>query len=185
MFAETAKGAFEQALELNSQSENIQSWINAVQKAIDSGGDGKFPDGLQVLNQPDKPQREAGQEDGERPTKRVKREGPDTTSSIDITHIPEPEPETRVVFKFILEQSCALCSFPTAECSTSAVLFTRFRKFFELLKRDTVVSVLSCRLGSQEERHYLFEGSEGQFALLLRDAKSFKGELTIEVRRVA
>ena len=187
MFAETAKGAFEQALKLNPGSENIQSWVNAVQKAIDSGEDGKFLDGLQVLNQPDKPQREAGREEGERPTKKVKREGPDTTTSIDATHIhiPEPELETGVVFKFILEQSCALCSFPMAECSTSAALFTKFRKFFELLNKDTVVSVLSCRLGSQDERHYLFEGSEGQFALLLRDAKDFKGELTIEVRRVA
>ena len=112
-------------------------------------------------------------------------EGPDTITSIDIAHIPEPEPETGVVFKFILEQSRALCSFPMAECSTSAALFTKFRKFFELLNKDTVVSALSCQLGSQDERHYLFEGSEGQFALLLRDAKNFKGELTIELRRVA
>ena len=183
MFAETAKGAFEQALKLNPGSENIQSWVNAVQKAIDSGEDGKFLDGLQVLNQPDKPQREAGREEGERPTKKVKREGPDTTTSIDTTH--SPEPETGVVFRFILEQSRALCSFPMSECSTSAALFTKFRMFFELLNKDTVVSVLSCRLGSQDERHYLFEGSEGQFALLLRDTKSFKGGLMIEVRRVA
>lgn len=183
MFAETARGAFEQAHKLNPQSENIQPWIDAVRKTIDSGCDGKFPDGLQVLKQPDKPQR--GAEKEERPAKKARREGPDTTTSIDIAHIPEPEPETRVVFKFILEQSRALCSFPMAECSTSAALFTKFRKFFMLLNKDTVVSVLSCRLGSQDERHYLFEGSEGQFALLLEDAKSFKGKLTIEVRRVA
>lgn len=48
-----------------------------------------------------------------------------------------------------------------------------------------MVSVLSCRLGSQDDRHYLFEGSEGQFALLLKDVKNMGGGLTVEVRRVA
>ena len=186
LLAETARGAFEKALKLNPQSENIQAWINAVREAIDSGRDGEFLDGLQILTLPDEPQggaEEEEEEGGERPTKKVKREGPDTTTSIDTTH--SPEPETGVVFRFILEQSRALCSFPMSECSTSAALFTKFRMFFEMLNKDTVVSVLSCRLGSQDERHYLFEGSEGQFALLLRDTKSFKGGLMIEVRRVA
>lgn len=80
------------------------------------------------------------------------------------------------------------CSFPVAECSTGIDHFTKARKFFRIFNRDAEVSILACRLASQQEQCYLFEGSEGQFELLLTDAdelKSSNPRLTVEVKCVA
>ena len=79
-----------------------------------------------------------------------------------------------VVFKLISEQSDDTRCFPMVECSNSKVLFVKSRKFFRLINPDAEVNILSCRLPFQHERRYLFEGSEGEFSLLLADIQNLK-----------
>lgn len=58
--------------------------------------------------------------------------------------------------------------------------------FFRLLNEKLEIDVLSCRIPSKHERRFLFEGSEGEFNLLLHDVRSLEGvtgkTLIIEVK---
>lgn len=80
--------------------------------------------------------------------------------------------ETEVVFKFISEQPDMACLIPMAECNDRMTLFIKTQKFFQVLDKDVEVSMLSCRLPSQQEQRYLFEGSDGQFELLAKDIRA-------------
>lgn len=80
-----------------------------------------------------------------------------------------------VVFKLISEQTDDTRCFPMVECSSGKMLFAKSRKFFRLINPDAKVDILSCRLPFQHERRYLFEGSEGEFSLLLADIQNSKG----------
>lgn len=64
------------------------------------------------------------------------------------------------------------CLIPMAECSDSKTLSTKARKFCQVFNKDVEVSLLSCRLPSQQEQRCLFEGSDGQFGLLVMDIRA-------------
>ena len=91
-----------------------------------------------------------------------------------------------VAFKLVSELSDATRCFPITECKSSRDLFAKARKFFRLLDGDLEVNFLSCRIPSKHERRYLFEGSQGEFNLLIHDVRNLQGidakTLIIEVK---
>lgn len=96
---------------------------------------------------------ESESEDGEPPAKRTRikteRESPDMSSFLAEL---QPARDVGVVFKFVSQQLEMACSFPVAEFSTSTDLFTKARKSFRVFNRDIEVSILPCRLASQQEQ---------------------------------
>lgn len=91
-----------------------------------------------------------------------------------------------VAFKLVSELSDATRCFPITECKSSRDLFAKARKFFRLLDEKLEVNVLSCRIPSKHERRYLFEGSQGEFNLLVHDVRNLQDvnakTLIIEVK---
>ncbi|THC93764.1 hypothetical protein EYZ11_006741 [Aspergillus tanneri] len=73
----------------------------------------------------------------------------------------------QVVFKLVSYKSGAIRCFPLDECKTGKDLFRKARDFFHLFDRSADVKILSCQIMSQQMQHYLFEGSEGEFSLLV------------------
>ena len=102
-----------------------------------------------------------------RPAKRLKKSNP--------VSLPQPPPPQspanphQVAFKLISEISDATRCFPISECTTGKDLFSKAKKFYQMLDYDLDVTVLSCRIPSKHERRYLFRGSEGEFNMLLHD----------------
>lgn len=122
-----------------------------------------------------------------RPTKRSR----NSTSDAALPHPAAPlkttSPNTKeVAFKLVSELSDATRCFPITECKSSRDLFAKARKFFRLLDEKLDVNVLSCRIPSKHERRYLFEGSQGEFNLLIHDVRNLQGvgakTLIIEVK---
>ncbi|KAK1144777.1 hypothetical protein N8T08_004788 [Aspergillus melleus] len=90
------------------------------------------------------------------------------------------------VFKLVSYKSGAIRCFPLEECKTGKDLFQKARDFFRLFDRKVDVKILSCQISSRPEQHYLFEGSEGEFALLVEQVKGTQagGRCTVEIGHV-
>ncbi|KAE8342821.1 hypothetical protein BDV24DRAFT_129798 [Aspergillus arachidicola] len=93
---------------------------------------------------------------------------------------------SKVVFKLISYKSGSVRCFPLDECRTAKEFFDKARTFFQLFDRKVEVKILSCQIASQTQQQYIFEGSEGEFALLVDQVKSLAGDgaLTVEVSYV-
>lgn len=113
------------------------------------------------------------------PTKRIKVESPSPSPLI------QNGPTGEAMFKLVAEQSNAVSYFPVAECRSSKELFWRAQRFFRVFDGNAEGSLLACQVPGEREQHYLFEGSEGQFHLLVGDASdSTSGRVVIEVKCV-
>ncbi|KAF7587758.1 hypothetical protein BBP40_006803 [Aspergillus hancockii] len=65
--------------------------------------------------------------------------------------------------------------------------FDKARIFFQLFDKNVEVKIFSCQTASQRVQQYIFEGSEGEFALLVDHVKSLKDTnetVTVEVGHV-
>lgn len=90
-----------------------------------------------------------------------------------------------VVFKLVSYKSGALRCFPLEECKSGKELFQKARDFFRLFDRNVDVRILSCQMLSRPEQHYLFEGSEGEFGLLVEQVQGENsGRCTVEVGHI-
>ncbi|KAE8383938.1 hypothetical protein BDV23DRAFT_167845 [Aspergillus alliaceus] len=95
--------------------------------------------------------------------------------------------ESKVIFKLVSYKSGAIRRFPLEECKTGKEFFNKARTFFQLFDRNAEVKILSCQIASQRVQQFIFEGSEGEFTLLVEQVKSLKdtsGVLTVEVGHV-
>ncbi|KAI9037083.1 uncharacterized protein KD926_000869 [Aspergillus affinis] len=90
------------------------------------------------------------------------------------------------VFKLVSYKSGAVRCFPLDECRKGKDLFQKARDFFRLFDRNVEVKILSCQISSRPEQHYLFEGSEGEFTLLVEQVKGSPagGRCTVEIGHV-
>ncbi|KAB8221177.1 hypothetical protein BDV33DRAFT_170846 [Aspergillus novoparasiticus] len=117
-------------------------------------------------------------------------EEPEPTSVPKRRRMNEPSEPTyrnsKVVFKLISYKSGSVRCFPLDECRTAKEFFDKARTFFQLFDRKVEVKILSCQIASQTQQQYIFEGSEGEFALLVDQVKSLAGDgaLTVEVSYV-
>ncbi|KAE8355110.1 hypothetical protein BDV28DRAFT_146401 [Aspergillus coremiiformis] len=95
--------------------------------------------------------------------------------------------DSKVIFKLVSYKSGAIRCFPLEECKTGKELFDKAQNFFRLFDRKAEVKILSCQITSQSEQQYVFEGSEGEFSLLVKRVKSLIDTdevFTIEVGHV-
>lgn len=110
------------------------------------------------------------------------------TKDVNTPSISADSTQVAIAFKLVSDQSDNTRCFPASECSTSRILFAKSRMFFRLIDAAAVASILSCRLPFQHERRHLFEGSEGEFAMLLADVRKLdsRGEdnLIVEIKCV-
>lgn len=117
------------------------------------------------------------------PAKKIK-SAPDSP----ISQSPQ-SPGTAVIFKLVSYKSGSIRCFPLEECKTGKDLFQKARDFFRLFDRNVDVKILCCQISSRPEQHYLFEGSEGEFSLLVEQVKKSRsqagdGRCIIEVGHV-
>ncbi|OGM47848.1 hypothetical protein ABOM_003265 [Aspergillus bombycis] len=128
----------------------------------------------------------------------------DTSGSSESSEDDEPEPtsvskrrrlnepsepthqDAKVVFKLFSYKSGAVRCFPLDECQTGKEFFDKARTFFQLFDKHAEVKILSCQIASQPLQQYVFEGSEGEFNLLVDQAKSLvrDGLVIVEVSHV-
>lgn len=98
-----------------------------------------------------------------------------------------PQSAGDIIFKLISEYSGATRCFPSKECSSGKDLFRKAQEFFQLLEKGKVKALI-CQIPSQREQRYLFDGSEGEFNLLIDDFKLLKSTnnrtLTVEFKIV-
>ncbi|KAL2867037.1 uncharacterized protein BJX67DRAFT_111603 [Aspergillus lucknowensis] len=94
-------------------------------------------------------------------------------------------PELRFKLTFFKFRVQNVREFPVDECRTGQELFKKARDFFSIFDSSLQVQVLSCQIASRPDQHYIFAGSEGEFNLLVRQARDIASELgkplTIEV----
>ncbi|EAW09309.1 uncharacterized protein ACLA_035120 [Aspergillus clavatus NRRL 1] len=101
---------------------------------------------------------------------------------------PRTTNSAKVTVKLVSYKSGAIRAFPLKECKTGKDLFHKAQTFFRLFDRDVEVKILSCQISPERMQHYLFDGSEGEFDLLVERAKGISstddGLVTIEVNHV-
>ncbi|KAE8411096.1 hypothetical protein BDV36DRAFT_98902 [Aspergillus pseudocaelatus] len=133
---------------------------------------------------------EESDEDDDTSSESSSDEEPEPTSAPKRRRMNEPSVPThrdpKVVFKLFSYKSGAVRCFPLDECPTGKGFFDKARAFFQLFDRNAEVKILSCQIASQPLQQYIFEGSEGEFALLVDQVKSLAGDgaLTVEVSHV-
>ncbi|KAE8148111.1 hypothetical protein BDV25DRAFT_22899 [Aspergillus avenaceus] len=87
----------------------------------------------------------------------------------------------KVVFKLVSYKTAAIRCFPLEECKSGKDLFDKARQFFQLFDKNLDVKILSCQIASQRAQQYVFEGSEGEFNLLVEQAVGVKDGDTVIV----
>jgi hypothetical protein len=123
-----------------------------------------------------------------KPTSPAKMTSPTkVTNEFKVTNETKVTNTTKVTFKLVSYRSGgAIRAFPLEECKTGRDLFDKAQKFFRLFDKNVNVTILACQISSERAQHFLF-GSEGEFELLVkqaRDKSTEDGTVTIEVNHV-